>query len=257
MPSGRARSDAGTYPRPAMFPDGSQGYERVVHNEATSVEMSWRVVRETYDELAANYEEVERFLMWQRPVELGLLFAFSRMLSGQLGTVGDVGCGPGYATQYLAQLDVAMVGVDLSPKMIEQARHNYPGGNFSVGNIESLEVADAAWAGAVALGTMWHHDVTDRRIALLELARVIRPGGVLLHSWLESAPGRRSDSTHRLSCWLDRDVSLDLHFVSAKTAMREAAAAGFEVLSVTLRQPILPHELPARRGFMLAKRLAE
>ena len=257
MPSGRARSDAGTLPRPNAFPDGSHEYERIAHNEKTSVEMSWRVVRETYDELAANYDEVERFLTWQRPVELGMLFSFSRMVSGQLGIIGDVGCGPGYSTQYLSQLDLSMVGIDFSPKMVQLARHNYPGGSFSVGNIESLEVADAAWAGAVALGTTWHHDATDRRIALLELARVVRPGGVLLHSWLESAPGRRSDSTHRLSCWLDHDVSLDLHFVSAKTAMKEAAAAGFEVLSVTLRQPILPHELPARRGFMLARRLGD
>ncbi len=213
-----------------------------------------RAVRDSYDELALRYDEVERSLLWNRPVELGVLFTFARLLVGQLGQVGDVGCGPGHITDYLGQLDLSMVGVDLAPEMVARARASHPAYQFSVGAVEALEVPDGGWAGAVALGTLWHHDAGGRAVALRELARVVRPGGVLLLGWLESAPRHPAGSSHRLRRWLDRDVSLELHFTSIKTALSEARDAGFDVISATLREPLLPHELPARRGFLLARR---
>lgn len=215
---------------------------------------SERTVSETYSELARRYDEVERPLLWNRPVELGMLFAFSRMVSGQLGVVGDVGCGPGHITEYLSHLELPMVGVDLSEEMIARARVSVPECRFEIGAVEDLNVEDAGWAGAVALGTLWHHESPGRRLALAELARVIRPGGVMLYGWLESGPRRPAGTSHRLLRWFDQDVSLDLHFVSIKTALREVADSGFEVISATLREPLVPHELPARRGFLLAKR---
>lgn len=208
-----------------------------------------------YDELAERYDEVERGLMWDRPVELGLIYSFARMASIYPGTVGDVGCGPGHITQYLTQLELHAVGIDLSAAMIARAAASYPGCSFRTGAIEALPAAEGEWSGAVSLGTTWHHDAPARRTALRELARVIRPDGALLFSWLESAPRCPADSVQRLYRWLDREVTLDLHFVSVKTALREAASAGFEVISATLREPMTSHELPARRGFLLARRL--
>lgn len=208
-----------------------------------------------YDALAERYDEVERDLMWNRPVELGLIFSFARMAAIYPGTVGDVGCGPGHITQYLTQLELRAVGIDLSPAMIARATASYPACAFRPGAIEALPAAEGEWSGAVAMGATWHHDAAARRTALRELARVIRPQGALLFSWLESAPRCPADSTQRLYRWLDREVSLDLHFVSVKTALREVASAGFEVISATLREPMTSHELPARRGFLLARRL--
>jgi SAM-dependent methyltransferase len=207
-----------------------------------------------YDALAKRYDEVERALTWNRPVELGLIFSFARMASIHAGPVGDVGCGPGHITQYMQQLELRAVGVDLSPGMIARAAANYPRCPFRTGAIEALPMAEGEWSGAVSLGATWHHDAPARRAALRELARVIRPDGALLFSWLESAPRCPADSSQRLYRWLDCEVALELHFVSVKTALREAASAGFEVLSATLREPMTPHELPARRGFLLARR---
>jgi SAM-dependent methyltransferase len=211
-------------------------------------------VSAAYDALAERYDEVERGLMWNRPVELGLVFSFARMASIHAGTVADVGCGPGHITQYMRQLDLRAVGIDLSPAMIARATASYPDCSFRTGAIEALPAAEGEWAGAVSLGATWHHDAPARRTALRELARVIRPEGALLFSWLESAPRGPADSTQRLYRWLDSEVALDLHFVSVKTALREAASAGFEVISATLREPMTSHELPARRGFLLARR---
>lgn len=211
-------------------------------------------VCETYDALADRYDEVERALMWNRPVDLGLMFSFARMAAQHLGRVGDVGCGPGHVTQFLRQLELDAIGFDLSTAMVARAAANHPGCAFRTSPLEALPIKDGEWAGAVSLGATWHHDAAGRRLALRELARVIRPGGALLFGWLESAPRCPADSCQRLYQWLDREVALELHFVGVKTALREATLAGFEVISATLREPITPYELPARRGFLLARR---
>lgn len=211
-------------------------------------------VCETYDAIADRYDEVERRLMWNRPVDLGLMFSFARMAAQAHGKVGDVGCGPGHATQFLKQLDLHAIGFDLSTAMVARAAANHPACAFRTSPLEALPLQDGELAGVMALGATWHHDAAGRRLALREMARVVRPGGALLLSWLESAPRCPADSRQRLYQWLDREVALDIHFVSVRAALREASHAGFEVISATLREAITPYELPARRGFLLAKR---
>jgi SAM-dependent methyltransferase len=230
--------------------------ERVASGTLPSVK--FQAVRDLYDQIAAPYAEAEQALTWARPVDLGLLFAFAKMATGMAhhhsSVVGDVGCGPGHVTKVLGQLGLRAIGIDYAPGMIEQARAHFPEGDLRLGSIERLEVGDGQWAGATALGTMWHCDVQERLAGLRELARVIRPGGVLLYGWLESASRHPAGSVFRLRRWFGVEAELDLHLLSIKTVAHEMAAAGFEVISATLREPLRGQELPMRRGFMLARR---
>ena len=50
---------------------------------------------------------------------------------------------------YLAELGVRVVGVDLSPAMVEMARMRYPFLDFRVGSMVALPYRDGEWAGAV------------------------------------------------------------------------------------------------------------
>lgn len=47
----------------------------------------------------------------------------------------DVGCGTGHHVGLLAKNGLKVVGVDISPSMIEKAKKNYPQYNFKVGNV--------------------------------------------------------------------------------------------------------------------------
>ena len=67
-----------------------------------------------------------------------------------------------------------------SPAMIDVARVRFPGLDFRVGSMLTIDAKDTSWSGAVALYSMIHFVPDERRIASRELARVLRPDSPLL-----------------------------------------------------------------------------
>jgi SAM-dependent methyltransferase len=109
-----------------------------------------------------------------------------------------------------------VVGVDLTPKMVELARREAGAlGNveFSVGDATALDAADGSFDGALARFTIHHVPVPARLVE--EMARVVRPGGavVLADHLLDEDPvaaawsqelERLRDPSHWASLPLDR-----------------------------------------------------
>lgn len=94
--------------------------------------------------------------------------------------VADIGCGPGMWVHLLATLGVEVIGIDLSPRMIDLARARSSDARFEVGSIHDLPLPTEGFDGAACMYVL--HHVPDDAIdaALDELVRVVRPGGVLL-----------------------------------------------------------------------------
>lgn len=88
----------------------------------------------------------------------------------------EVGCGTGLILRHLADVAARAVGVDLSPGMLSRARAR--GLEVHEGSATSLPFADASFDVAVSFKTLPH--VPDLPQALAEMARVVRPGGVLV-----------------------------------------------------------------------------
>ncbi|MFT5685371.1 MAG: SAM-dependent methyltransferase [Myxococcota bacterium] len=100
----------------------------------------------------------------------------------------DAGCGTGYLSVKLAAAGGRVVGVDLSPAMIAHARDNAASAGVSVRFLaQSLaaltRLPDASFDRAVSNYVLM--DLPDLEGAMVELARVLRPGGfavlVFLH----------------------------------------------------------------------------
>ena len=91
------------------------------------------------------------------------------------GDVLDAACGTGRYSAVLAGRGHRVVGVDSSPGMLARARERVPGGDFRLGDLARLPVADAA-ADLVVCGLALTH-VSDLGPVLAEFARVLRPGG--------------------------------------------------------------------------------
>src|SRR4029078_7030536 len=66
--------------------------------------------------------------------------------------------------------------VDVSPRMVELARAR--GVDAQVGDVQELPFADGSFDVAVAAWMLYHVPHLDR--GLSELARVLRPGGILV-----------------------------------------------------------------------------
>jgi len=92
----------------------------------------------------------------------------------------EAACGPGLVARSLAPRVGAVCGVDLTPAMIELARREAERDDlanvvFATGDVTRLEFEDAVFDGAVTRFSLHHIPLPGR--VLVELARVVRPGG--------------------------------------------------------------------------------
>ena len=98
------------------------------------------------------------------------------------GTVIDVGAGPIRYLQLLAAHvragRVTYVAVDPDAVTLRRMRTHLPGAMLVAGTGEALPVADGA-ADAVLMLRSWNH-LVDPQAALAQVARVLRPGGMLI-----------------------------------------------------------------------------
>ena len=140
--------------------------------------MDWLAeTRTSYDVVANNYAEFVRGLVEGLPVLRSVLVMFAELVRGG-GPVLDLGCGPGQVTTVLQELGLDMVGVDLSPAMIEIARHDYPGPRYEAGSVTNLTHDDESAAGALLFWSLIHVPDGSVGVVLAEVFRVLRPGGI-------------------------------------------------------------------------------
>lgn len=206
-------------------------------------------IRESYDELAATYTARIFGELAGKPLDRHLLNRFAEDVRDR-GLVADVGCGPGHVTRYLHERGVRMLGIDLSPRMIDWARKRSPVIEFRVGDMRALELPDGALVGLVAFYALIHIDERDMAATLRELRRVLAPGGLLLIAFHVG-----EETVHRDELW-GHAVSLDFRFLMPDRMIARLVEAGFVVLERIEREPYPEVEHPSRRGYLLARSAA-
>jgi SAM-dependent methyltransferase len=90
----------------------------------------------------------------------------------------DVGCGTGAVLKRLGNPE-KNVGIDLAPEAISFCRERGLN-NVRQGDICALPFADASFDAVICSSVLYHQWVSDIPGAVLEMYRVLRPGGVLL-----------------------------------------------------------------------------
>ena len=94
--------------------------------------------------------------------------------------VADVGAGTGKLTATLVSLGAEVTAVEPDPQMLAELRQTMPAVRSVPGSAEEIPLPDAS-LDAVLAGQAMHWFDMDR--ALPEIARVLRPGGVLAGLW--------------------------------------------------------------------------
>lgn len=101
-------------------------------------------------------------------------------LIGDAGRVLDLGAGTGKLTEALVALDRDVIAVDPVEEMLEELEVAVPGVPRILGTAEDIPLEDGS-VDAVVAGQAWHWFQPER--AVPEIARVLRPGGVLGLVW--------------------------------------------------------------------------
>jgi SAM-dependent methyltransferase len=204
-----------------------------------------RQTRDAYDQLAAVWSETtdegpfNGFL--ERPALQALI---PPGMSG--AAVLDAGCGSGALAHWLLGQGADVVGIDLSPRMIEEARSRCGDrGRFLVADLaEPLPLEPRSLDGITC--SLALHYLRDWSVALRSFASALRPGGwaviSLEHPFGPPLPSRRGgyfDTELIADTWRKGDVEVTQQFWRRPlaAALDAFASAGFVVDRVAEPQP--------------------
>jgi ubiquinone/menaquinone biosynthesis C-methylase UbiE len=133
--------------------------------------------RDYFDEVAPEWDRLRENFFSSSVREKALTIA--NVQSGRVAA--DIGCGTGFITEGLVKRGLKVIAVDGSPAMLAQMRQKFSGQgsiDYRLGEAGSLPIPDDAVDYAFA--NMYLHHVEDPQHAIFEMARIIKPGGILV-----------------------------------------------------------------------------
>jgi len=136
-----------------------------------------------FDRAADFYDETRGFPPGVSEQAAALIARAGRL--GAQSRVLEVGVGTGRIALPLSELIHSVVGIDLSASMLQRLLNKRGQERVLVakGDITQLPLASRRFDAAVAVHIF--HLVAGYPTALREIARVLKPGGVLIHAWTE------------------------------------------------------------------------
>lgn len=192
--------------------------------------------RNSYDTVAADYHQLvaPRF---DDPYHRAILSLYGDLLAaGDGGPVGDLGCGPGHVTAYVAELGMDAFGMDLSPGMVDFAKAEYPDLKFEVGSLLDLPLPDNGLAGALAYYSLVHTPPEDLPTAFAEIHRVLAPGGLFLYGF------KAGTGTYHLTEGYGHPIELDVYAYEPAAVDKLLTATGFTEVARLTRPAIAPEK---------------
>jgi ubiquinone/menaquinone biosynthesis C-methylase UbiE len=204
-------------------------------------------IENLYDTVAKEYAEAFSGEHEKKPKDQEILHRFSQEI-GDGRPVWDFGCGPGQTTKYLNDLGIEISGLDLSEKILEQARTLHPDLNFRKGNILDLEFAADSIAGIVAFYAMVHFTEEQVETAFREVFRVLQPGGIFLFTY------HIGEETIHIDEFLGKKVDTDFMFFTTDFIFSCLKDGGFVRIEIIEREPYPGVEYESRRAYVFAKK---
>ncbi|KAA0083612.1 class I SAM-dependent methyltransferase [Mycolicibacterium sp. P9-64] len=205
--------------------------------------------RDGYDRTAHAYAENFHDYLDDKPVDLAMLSAFAGAVSmGGNKRVVDVGCGTGVTTAKLRSSGIDAFGIDLSPKMIAEAKRLNPGVGFSVGSMTDLEVADQTVGGVCAWYSTIH--VPDEHLPRVfdEFHRVLVPGGFALLAFQVGDVHRVFDEA------FGERVELTFYRRQPRHVLALLERAGLQPYAELVREPADGTHESTKQAFLISRR---
>lgn len=201
-----------------LLDDDRMGEGEVVTE--SEVEAGYTTWSDRYDEPGNPLIAVEEPVVWDL------------IASQPPGRALDAACGTGRHTRRLVELGHDVVGIDLSPGMLERARTQTPEATFHQSDLEHIPAEENEF-GLIVCGLAIGH-VEDLGPSVTEMARVLAPGGCAVISVLHPF--------QILLGWYARfkDSSGRRHFVREHPHTHSDYLAAFRDAGLQVRQCVEP-----------------
>jgi len=133
-----------------------------------------------FDEIATQWEAIRTDFFGDNVRQTALRVA--GVQPGKLAA--DVGAGSGFVTEALLGAGVRVVAIDQSAAMLDALKARFPAVTTQMGEAGALPLDDASLDYAFA--NMFLHHVPDPAATITDMARTLKPGGVLVITDLDA-----------------------------------------------------------------------
>ncbi len=177
--------------------------------------------------------EVEERHWWHRALRQAITEALARHTSGERLAILDAGCGTGGVLRALGSQH-RVCGMDLSSLALGYCRsrgaRELVRAELVRASVEQIPFAAASFDAVISIDVLSHSSITSDLAAVKELARILRPGGLLILqlSAFDRLRGEHDESVHQVRRYTRRQVVALLGQV------------GFVPVSVRYRLAFLP-----------------
>ena len=136
--------------------------------------------------------------------------------------------------------------MDLSEKLLQQARTIHPGITFRKGDILDLDLTDDSIAGVVSFYAICHFTTKQVKKAFNEAFRVLQPGGKFLLTY------HVGDETIHVKEFLGKEIDIDFMLFPTDLIRGCLDDSGFYEIEIIEREPYADVEYESRRAYGFA-----
>lgn len=119
----------------------------------------------------------------------------------------DAGCGTGATGAWLADLGI-VIALDTEPEALNLYRQAHPDAQLIQGDISAIDLPDDFVDAALCVTVLYHGEVADPAVAVREMARVVKSGGLvcLMEPGVRSLRRSHDRVTHAARRFSRRDL---------------------------------------------------
>lgn len=174
-----------------------------------------------YEMVSSYYDEWYWQIFWKAN-ELPLIVQELKRFSSSTTQALDVGTGTGLYLAELLRLNIQCVGLDVSQKMLNEARKTLPSSaRLICGTVEKIPFPDETLSLIIACRVLSH--VADLSVTISEIGRVTKVGGRLIISDVSS---EHNYTTTRIPT-PDGDVHIETYKHTVDQLATEAKESGY------------------------------
>lgn len=140
-------------------------------------------IKNAYNVIGKDYYESRRYekgssYFYNENLEMPATLKLLGKIKGK--TILDLGCGPGLYAKILLKKGAKVKGIDFSKELIEIAKREAPGVEFTIGSIEKLPYKKEEFDFVIASLVLGH--LSSWKKVLKEVKRVLKKKGIFIFS---------------------------------------------------------------------------